>query len=232
MNLTLQNMYLEKWSIFSDELNKILIDDTKEYKPTNPLLIYLDEAKFTSSDIKIMIFGQETNDWGDDFSGNPNDALSTYDDFFNTNACYSYGGQFWNGFNRFLTLLNQKFPQKTVASVWNNVIKVGNSGRDKNKPPTYIYNIERTHFNVIESELEILQPDIVLFLSGPNYDTEIRNSLPEVSFGKLSDSFNERAIAKLKYKNLNNFYRTYHPNYLWRNGIDSYFEEIINDINL
>lgn len=232
MNLALKKMYLENWDNLSNELKGILNDDTKEYKPTNPLLICLDEEKYKSSDIKIMIFGQETNDWGDDFNDDPDDTLNTYNDFFNSNACYGYGGHFWNGLNRFLTLLNQKFPEKTIGSVWNNVIKVGNSGRNRNNPPEYIYNIEKTYFNVIESEIEILQPNIILFVSGPYYDAEIRNSLPDVSFGKLSDSFSERAIAKLKFKNLNNVYRTYHPNYLWRKGINNYFDEIINDINL
>jgi len=232
MNLTLQRIYSEKWETFSDELYKILDDGKKKDKPTNPLLIYLDEVKYKSSDIKIMIFGQETNDWGGNFTGNPNDALNTYNDFFNSNACYGYAGHFWNGFNRFLILLNQKFPKKTVASVWNNVIKVGNSGRNKNHPPQYIYDIERVYFNVVNNEIAILQPDIILFLSGPDYDTEIRNSLPGVSFCALSNSFNERAIAKLKYKNFTNVYRTYHPNYLWRKGINTYFDEIIDDIKL
>jgi hypothetical protein len=225
-------MYSEKWEKFSDELRKILDDDSREFKPTNPLLIYLDEEKYQSSDIKIMIFGQETNDWGDNFTGDPNDALNTYNDFFNSNACYGYAGHFWNGVNRFLTLLSQRFPDKNIASVWNNVIKVGNSGRNKNNPPEYIYNIEKTYFNVIENEIEILKPNIILFVSGPYYDTEIQNSLTDVSFSKLNNNFSDRAIAKLKYKNLDNVYRTYHPNYLWRKGINSYFAEIINDINL
>lgn len=232
INLNLQSVYKEKWDLFSDKLNQILKDETKEKKPTNPLLLYIDEEKYKNADIKIMIFGQETNDWEGDFQNNIETSIETYDDFFNSNDCYAYGGQFWNGFNRFLTLLKNKYDKKSISSVWNNVIKIGNSGKNKNYPPDYIYNVEKEYFNVIKEEIDILKPDIILFVSGPNYDIEIKNSLVDVDFKPLSANFSERQLAKLSYKNQPNIYRTYHPNYLWRNNIDSFFEEIINDINL
>ncbi|MCA5006810.1 uracil-DNA glycosylase family protein [Sphingobacterium bovistauri] len=232
MNTQLQNIYNEKWNTFSIKLNEILQDDLKENKPTNPLLLFINEEKYQNADIKIMIFGQETNDWAGNFQNDINISINTYDEFYNSNACYSYGKQFWNGFNRFLTLLNKKFPNKKIEAIWNNVIKVGNSGRDKNYPPEYIYNIEKEYFNIINDEINILNPDIILFMSGPNYDNEIRNSLKNIQFEHFSQNFSERQIAKLNYHNFKNIYRTYHPNYLWRNNINSYFSEIINDIKL
>ena len=232
MNKTLEKLYKENWNKFSKKLIEILEDETKEQKPTNPLLIYVNEEKYENADIKIMIFGQETNDWEGDFQNNFNLSLETYDDFYNSNDCFGYGGQFWNGYNRFLTLLSEKYPNKSIASIWNNVIKVGNSGRNKNYPPEYIYNIEKDNFNVIKDEIKILNPDIIIFLSGPNYDTELKNSLKNISFQQLSEKYNERKLAKLNYDNRPNLYRTYHPNYLWRNDINSYFKEIIDDIQI
>ena len=232
MNETLQKLYKSSWNIFSKELMEIINDDEKENKPTNPLLLYIDEKKYENADIKVMIFGQETNDWEGDFQNNPNLSLETYDDFYNSNDCFGYAGQFWNGYNRFLTLLSNKFPEKSIASIWNNVIKVGNSGRNKNYPPEYIYNIEKDYFNVISDEIEILNPDVILFFSGPYYDSEIRNSLKNVSFQPFSKKYNERALAKVNYLNRQNIYRTYHPKYLWMNNINDFFEEIINDIKL
>ena len=232
MNEKLQEIYNSKWNELSDGLNEILKDNSKENKPTNPLLLYINEDDYKNADIKIMIFGQETNDWEGNFQNDINICLDTYDDFFNANDCFSYGGQFWNGFNRFLTLLQNEFPNKKISSVWNNVIKIGNSGRDKNYPPEYIYNIENEKFKVISSEIEILRPDIILFLSGPNYDLELKNSLNEAVFSELSEDFTERKLAKIKYKNYKNVFRTYHPNYLWRNGIDTYFNEIIKKIEI
>ena len=232
MNKTLEKLYKENWNKFSKKLIEILEDETKEQKPTNPLLIYVNEEKYENADIKIMIFGQETNDWEGDFQNNFNLSLETYDDFYNSNDCFGYGGQFWNGYNRFLTLLSEKYPNKSIASIWNNVIKVGNSGRNKNYPPEYIYNIEKENFNGVKDEIKILNPDIIIFLSGPNYDTELKNSLKNISFQQLSEKYNERKLAKLNYDNRPNLYRTYHPNYLWRNDINSYFKEIIDDIQI
>lgn len=193
------------------------------------MLIYVNEANYANADIKVVIFGQETNDWEGDFQNDINVSLDTYDYFFNSNDCYTYGGQFWNGFNRFLSLLKLKFPDKKISSIWNNVIKIGNSGRDKNYPPEYIYSIENEKFSVIKDEIEILKPDIILFLSGPNYDAELKNSLNDVEFLTVTENFTERNLAKVKYKNHKNMFRTYHP---WRNGIDSYFNEIIDKIEL
>lgn len=232
MNEKLQEIYKSKWDDLSSSLEEILSDNSKENKPTNPLLLYINEEIYRNADLRVMIFGQETNDWEGDFQNNINICLNTYDDFFNANDCYSYGGQFWNGFNRFLTLLKNRFPEKKVSSIWNNVIKIGNSGRDKNYPPEYIYNIERQKFSVIEKEIEILKPNIILFLSGPNYDAELRNSLTNVQFSQLNKNFTERQLAKIKYQDYNNTFRTYHPNYLWRHGIDTYFNEIIDNIEI
>jgi len=232
MNSQLQKIYLEKWNVISEKLKIILEDESKEYKPTNPLLLFIDEEKLKNADIKVMIFGQETNDWDGDFKNDMSISLDNYDEFLNLNNPFSYGGQFWNGFNRFLTLLSEKYPSKKIEAIWNNVIKIGNSGRDKNYPPEYIYNIEKEYFNVIKDEINILKPDIILFMSGPNYDIELENSLGNVNFKRLVENFTERQIAKLEYENLENIYRTYHPNYLWRNNIDSYFSEIISDLNI
>lgn len=232
MNSKLQKIYKDKWNILSSKLNEILQDDLKENKPTNPLLLFINDEKYQNADIKIMIFGQETNDWEGDFQNDINISLDTYNNFYNSNDCFRYSGQFWNGFNRFLMLLNEKYPNKKIEAIWNNVIKIGNSGRDKNYPPEYIYNIEKEYFSVISDEINILNPDIILFLSGPNYDNEIRNSLNNISFKQLSKDFTEKQLAKLEYQNYKNVYRTYHPNYLWRNNINSYFLEIIDDLKI
>ena len=95
-----------------------------------------------------------------------------------------------------------------------------------------IYKIEKEYFNVINDEINVLKPDIILFVSGPNYDKVIKNSLIDANFEALSDKFSARQIAKIEFKNHNNIFRTYHPNYLWRNNIDSYFNEIIENIKI
>lgn len=233
MNNKLNKLYSERWSVLSHELGQIIDNIDFIQKPTNPLLIRVNEADYLHSDIKVMIIGQETNDWGHDFNGNVDEVFEIYDDFYNSGyAITSYGGHFWNGFNRFSALLQEKYKGKKISFIWNNVVKIGASGRDQNHPQNHIYEIELNHFKVLEQELDILNPDIILFISGPSYDDNIKELLPEIEFEKFSNDFQPRELAKLKFKSHKNIFRTYHPNYLWRNDINKYFNTIISSVDL
>lgn|GEM_PF-2054340 len=95
--------------------------------------------------------------------------------------------------------------------------------------PNYIYEVEKETFNVVKEELEILQPNIVLFLSGSYYDGKLKNVLGEIKYSPLPN-YRERQLSKLDISGIDFAFRTYHPNYLFRNNINSYFEMMINDI--
>ena len=138
--------------------------------------------------------------------------------------------QYWNGVRRFINLLQAKHPNKKIKLVWNNIVKIGKYD-DKGFPPDYIYEVEREHFSIIKQELEIIKPNIVLFLTGPNYDSVIQDNFGTIEKQALAP-FSERQISKVKLDNVDLAFRTYHPNYLWRNDIDSYFDTIINEIKL
>ena len=232
LNIKLKKLYEEYWPEYSFKMLEIVNSNDFVEKPTNPLLINIDEKRYEDSDIKVMIFGQETNNWDDDFSGSVEHCLTMYDDFFNYDKGMGYGGQFWFGFNKFISLLEERFPNKKIDSVWNNTIKTGLSGRSKNYPPQYIYEIENKEFNIIRKEIEILQPDIMLFLCGPNYDNEIQNSLEMVDFKSVGDKFTTRQLSKLTTNVCDNVFRTYHPGYLMRKGYLKFFEEIIENVKL
>jgi hypothetical protein len=231
INEKLKEVYNSNWSSLSSELNKIIEDSSKSIKPANPLLLKVTN-EFEAADIRIMIFGQETNGWEGDFQGDISISLDIYNDFFNSENCFSYGGQFWNGISRFLKIVREKYPNKKVSFLWNNVVKIGGSGSDINCPPDYIYNIENNFFNIIGKEIELLNPNVIIFFSGPNYDRKIINCLQDVNFNPISEKYDTRKIAKIEYKNYKNIFRTYHPNYLWRNGIDDYLKEIIDKIEI
>jgi hypothetical protein len=101
---------------------------------------------------------------------------------------------------------------------------------DKGFPPDYIYEIERQYFHIIPEELKILDPNVVLFLTGPNYDSIIKDNFGELKYEALPNS-TERQLSRVALPNVRYAYRTYHPNYLWRNDIDDYFDTIIEDIS-
>jgi len=233
MKNQLINLYKENWENLKTAFVKILEEEQFEQKPTNPLLIYLNEKEYLNADIKVMIFGQETNDWGKNFNGQLVETLEIYDEFYNTGyAINNYGGHFWNGYNRFINLLKKNYKDKKICTVWNNIVKIGASGRDQNHPKDYIYDVEIKNFLIIEKEINVLKPDIILFLTGPNYDSNIKNHFHDVQFMECDSKFSTRQISELKIQNSKNVFRTYHPNYLWRNNIDLYFNTIIENIKI
>lgn len=213
-------------------MQPILKDETLELKPTCPLLLSIgNEEEFKNADIRLMVFGQETNNWYDEFHNDIPSIIECYDSFFSNDKCWGYGGQFWNGVGRFIELLQTKYSNKKISLIWNNIVKIGKYA-EKGFPPNYIYEIERKYFSVIKEEIEVINPTIVLFLTGPYYDSVITDNFGKLTYSKLSDEFSEREIAKVSLTGTPFAYRTYHPNYLWRNGINKYFDTIINDMTL
>jgi hypothetical protein len=231
MNKKLLNIYESNWEKLLASMQDILNDEQLEEKPTNPLLLYINEEEYQAADIKIMVYGQETNDWEGLFQSDIEKTLTYYDEFLNQGECWNYGGQFWNGVSRFISLLQEKYPNKKISLVWNNLVKIGKYN-EKGFPPDYIYEAERNSFNVAKDELKILQPNIVLFLTGPNYDSVIHDNFGALPFSKLPSSFSERALAKVTMLGIPFAFRTYHPNFLWRNDINAYFNAIIDKINM
>lgn len=234
MNKQLYELYSSKWNELCTAFKPILEDEDLESWPTNPLLIQIDnEDEFKNADIRVMIFGQETNGWFDgsmtaNVDSNLPPILNCYNKFYNGGECWSYGGQFWNGFSKFWTMLEAKYPNKKIRYVWNNIVKIGKS-ENKGFPPDYIYEVERTHFAVIKDELQIIKPNVVLFLTGPNYDNIISDNFGQLTYSEIP-SFSQRQLSKVSLPGVDYAFRTYHPNYLWRNNIESYFNSIINEI--
>ena len=231
MNKKLLNLYQSKWKMLSATMQDILSDEQLDEKPTNPLLLSINEEEYQAADIKIMVYGQETNDWEGSFQNEIEKTLTYYDEFLNQGECWNYGGQFWNGVSRFISLLQEKYPNKKISIVWNNLVKIGKYN-EKGFPPDYIYEAEKMNFDVAKEEIKILQPSIVLFLTGPNYDSVIHDNFGGLAFSKIPSNFSERALAKVSMLGIPFAFRTYHPNYMWRNDINAYFEAIIDKINI
>ena len=229
MNKLLLELYEANWNQLCVAMKPIVQSDEFETKPTNPLLIHFsNEQDFISADIRVMIYGQETNSWFGEFNTDIKPTLNCYNSFFSQGECWSYGGQFWNGVGRFITKLKEKFPEKKVELVWNNVVKIGKLA-EKGFPPDYIYEIERTHFHVIPHELKIINPNVVIFFTGPNYDGVIADNFGTLEYGTIS-GFPERWLSKVKLTDVEFAFRTYHPNFLWRNDIDKTYNSILEEI--
>lgn len=235
MEELLRKLYESKWNDLCKAFKPIINDREYEIKPTKPLLLFPSQD-YIDADFRVMIFGQETNDWCDDFDLSPDyksvieTDLDIYDDFYNVRD--DYVGQFWNGYRLFRKMLCEKYPNKKIGFIWNNIIKIGKSG-SMHRPPEYIYKIEKEHFSVVKKEVEILKPDVILFLTGPNYDQCIKDKFGELKVIPLG-SYNYREATQFDIPNVKKTFRLYHPRYSYMKGkgtIESYFENVINNIN-
>ena len=179
-----------------------------------------------------MIFGQETNDWGTfPHQNGIYHLLKTYDEFYNDGNCYSYGGQFWNGVSQLKKALSKKLnvSEQEISIIWNNLIKIGKAG-EKGAPSNEIIKWQDNWFDIVLHEVVELRPDAIVFFTGPYYDKFILRIFSDVSF-KSVDGRNIRELALVQSSKLpKTSIRTYHPNYLWRNGFYEYLEDMINAI--
>jgi len=233
INEQLFYLYSSKWSNLSHKFNSVISDDNSISIPTSPLLLCVDEEKFKESAIKVMFFGQETNGWIENencyYNGIDSGLkflMDGYYDFLYNGRCWKHGGQFWNGIKLFQKMMTEKFQNKSIHYIWNNIIKIGRA-EGIGRPPMNIYEIERNHFSVILDEINILKPDIIVFFKGLYYDKFITDNFGKVEFSALAP-FSNRHLSKINFHNIKTTVRTYHPNYLWRNDIGKYFSAIIN----
>ncbi|MDR0565939.1 MAG: hypothetical protein LBG47_02725 [Prevotellaceae bacterium] len=235
INEQLNELYASKWEALSEALLES-VEGGAPKKPQNPMLLYVgDEKAWQNADLRVMIFGQETNDWEGYFSTDKPIAhlCDVYDRFFNKEGYRKHGGCFWNGVARLKKMIGEKFPQRQISYLWNNIVKVGKA-YEKGRPPKYMYDIERTLFRVIPDEVSILKPNLAIFLTGNSYDNLIRENFGQVGYAAIPP-FGEKQLARLSIpaaETLGSAFRTYHPGYLFRHGINAYFSAIIGEITL
>ncbi|WP_415901674.1 hypothetical protein ACMXYR_11385 [Neptuniibacter sp. QD29_5] len=212
INQNILDNYKVKWAGLMDNLSEL---DTSKY--TNPFLITFDEDLLSKAELKVMIFGQETKGWGDRFGilTNPEHTVAMYEKFFCQKNFYKgYGkSSFWKAFRFFEKQLGKAYPDKSIYLSWNNINKVGRS-RGKTGVSKEARVIERDKFSVIAYEVQAFKPDIVIFLTGPNRDADIKHHFEDASFEAAHSLVTKRAMAQVKSTTLPvRTIRMYHPSY-------------------
>lgn len=174
MNNKLRVLYNTYWNSYVEYfINKV--------DAAFPYLIYVPE-QYEKSSIKVMFCGQETQSWNseeykDPYKASVDSVMHRYNVFVNNDG---YNSPYWN-FQRRI-----KNRNKNVGFVRNNIVKIGKL--DEPGCDDYIDNLARQYFPVFKKELEILQPDLIIFLTGPKYDWRIKNTLGNFSLKSLGDT--------------------------------------------
>lgn len=246
LSYLLEQLYDKKWL----KLNEIIKANKIEIR--TPLLLSLNkydegdpEKWYTDADLKVMIFGQEVNRWKtpEDKYPTPANIMEMYQEFYHENyhdeegdVYFSARSTFFNiGFNGFTSsiskFLHEEFPKKRAAFLWNNISKlaaVGSNGTGVSVD-SFTHQLEHEFFHVIPNEIEILKPDVIIFLTGigekyNKYIAEnfaLRDNPIQLSGLPIKD------VAKLNIESVKLAYRTHHPadrssgsdTWMWYNAI-------------
>lgn len=244
INKLLKTLYISKFQQSNPCVLQLLREMRREENPpAYPLLLKVNEEIHNKADLKIMIMGQETDSWerqqkrpftpidqsSQIVENTVSDFMDTYRTFLDT---WGKNSPFWHYIKDIDKTLHHKLSGITTEIIWNNIYKIGNKEKGKNRPTDVIRSFENEHFNVIEEEINILKPDIIIFFTGPNYEKRVEKIFSITSSIPLVSSINERELAKFQLSNGITAYRTYHPAYLKRTHKQQYCDYICGDILL
>ncbi|RZK39906.1 MAG: hypothetical protein EOO90_17170 [Pedobacter sp.] len=226
INSILKNHY-EKF--YNDSLNFLKSRNALKRKVSFPLLVkpYPD---YFESQTKLMIFGKETYSWKisenlpymkEDITNNDvvGTLLKKYKDF---NLGIDRNSPFWN----FCHKLNRKFNKSDRAFIWNNISKVD---ENRSTPNWFILKELSANSGIINKEIDLLKPEVVVFLTGSIPQSHLNNIFKGLQMISLNESIFRMQHISLPFHS----YKTAHPKSLRLNKtFDSVIDFICNDFKI
>ena len=228
VNQKLLKLYESKWDIVHKVCNAITNNDL--WLVFHALCIPYNYEKMK---YKILIVGQENNGWG--FTDDA--RLSMFDTLDFLNICNMHDNMpifdFPYKFCKSINNLEDIKDSKKTYFAWVNLREFSFDEEPRTLLNEEAQSIIDNEFNILEEEIKIIKPDIVLFLTGPNYDNYIINQLKGVEF-KAVENYHIRQFARVEHEALpKNSFRIYHPSYLRRSGLENeYLERLKKECGL
>lgn len=214
-------------ALYETQLNRLEKAGIDSTDIDGTLLMHCWEEEYLSSKYKMLFVGQESNKWMGKFNLDPDECLQRYKNFeLCNNGTYT---TFWQYiYETKNILMKDTIGQKNF--LWSNVSKFSTLsgkklGQNKFKA---IYE----HFHVLEAEIEITKPDVVIFFSGHRYDPWIQYQISDtIAYEPVSKDIPTKDLARLTSKAFPyHTYRLAHPGYLQRSGNWKYVELIMDEI--
>lgn len=230
VNDKLFKLYSKQWCSLCEALDNLSVDGMEDYEK-NPLLLRIDDSqKYEKADLRIMIFGQDMS-IGDWYKYNRHtaleDCMKNIKTFRNSIGSVDINTQqtrqsrgFGGGVNKFIDILRKKMPGCEIQFVWNDLAKIGrnikgNPNREK------LEEIENKYFNVTIDEINCLNPDFIIFMTGPAkfWESRLKSKLNNPkTFDCYGYSYHDLCLLeiitndiKTKSPSVNLAFRTYHP---------------------
>lgn len=190
-----------------------LIDFQLEYSRfglEGPILISVPD-RFFSQSTRLVFVGQQTNRWCTGLNG-LDEILKVYEEF-DFGRHYN-ASPFWNVIRKF----ERAFSVSPYSSVWTNINRFDERG---NRPNRTLETDLEVFDNLIVEELRLLKPDILIYFTGPSFDSRIQRIFPDSEFSVVDD-LPLSLLSKITNKNLpKSTYRTHHPKSLRIRGFET-----------
>ena len=226
MNQQLKELYE---TYYSELLEK---KDLLPEKVSSPLFMSVFD-EYETVNKRILIVGQETNGWMEmDFD--KHSVISLMEDYHNFGLGQNRNfkewdspdgkklrdyltSPFWNFSRGFFSKINDDIDRRKKGFLWTNISKFD---VNTTTPDREHYNL--VGFELLRKEVQIVKPDIVLFLTGveseqkaqkPKYDEAIENALKL----RFSPVCSNQLVLKLNHKDdyfPKNTFKIDHPRYL------------------
>lgn len=161
----------------------------------------------------IMFVGQSTGEW-ENFT-NILDGMELTRHFLLNQKYASY---FWNFTDQLEVAINGQAQRPRLNYYWTNVFKIvypdGNMITNPAFIDEYIKNIQ-----ILTYEVDIIKPDIIIFLTGPTFDPYLCQLFQNVQFIPMLGLNN--ILYRVSAENCGMYfpefaYKTYHPQYLFK----------------
>lgn len=158
---------------------------------------------YTETATRLMVVGQETRGW---WQQGAHGVAALMDFYARTRYKLGLRGPITRAAYELFNALNPDGPKK--AFIWSNLVRVEQNAR---RPSPAVEDFV-SRFELLPREIDISQPDAVVFFAGPRYRARL-----SATFLGVSLELTAPKISRVVHPNLPraSFY-TYHPGYLIR----------------
>ena len=117
----------------------------------------------------------------------------------------------------------------TNCFVYNNILKFAKED-DHGYPSDRVMDAEMRYLDVIQDEVDILKPEVCVFLTGVNYDSDIEKKFNGVELLPVP-GFEKNWLAQIKHPHLpQKSFRTYHPGRIMNSEDRKLYKKVLDKI--
>lgn len=180
--------------------------------------------QYAESSPRVVIVGQENNDWAggvyprfsDFHAAHPKNLTIMLEHYREFITAWPYKSTFFQYFKKLREAIHGAQPADRRQSIlWLNLFKVNYRGMCSWKSPLYEQSLAIQE-GVLQAEIKALDPHVVIFLTGPDYDHVLERLFPQFERFDVPP-FPPRQVMRIEDKDNilpSLSFRSYHPRYV------------------